>query len=188
MRFVDPRTDGIPNIGQGLLCGLAIITPVACRAPEPPASGPPKARVALVLAGGVLDRLPQTPRPPSDPTLVDAARLRQILVNVIGNAIKFTNVGSVTVIVDAPAGSPYVDIVVRDTGIGIPLHRREFLFQKFSQADASMTRRFGGSGLGLVIVKELVEMMGGTVAIESQGENLGTTVTVSIARGRSTDS
>ncbi|TMQ48177.1 MAG: PAS domain S-box protein [Candidatus Eisenbacteria bacterium] len=119
---------------------------------------------------------------------VDAARLRQILVNVIGNAIKFTNVGSVTVIVDAPAGSPYVDIVVRDTGIGIPLHRREFLFQKFSQADASMTRRFGGSGLGLVIVKELVEMMGGTVAIESQGENLGTTVTVSIARGRSTDS
>ena len=78
--------------------------------------------------------------------------------------------------------------MVRDTGIGIPLHRREFLFQKFSQADASMTRRFGGSGLGLVIVKELVEMMGGTVAIESQGENLGTTVTVSIARGRSTDS
>ncbi|HYR51780.1 MAG TPA: ATP-binding protein [Candidatus Dormibacteraeota bacterium] len=119
---------------------------------------------------------------------VDTARLRQILVNVIGNAIKFTNVGSVTVTVDAPAGSPYVDIVVRDTGIGIPVHRREFLFQKFSQADASMTRRFGGSGLGLVIVKELVEMMGGTVAVDSPGEGMGTTVTISIVRGRSTES
>lgn len=118
----------------------------------------------------------------------DAGRVRQILVNVIGNAIKFTNVGSVTVTVDAPAGSPYVDIQVRDTGIGIPLHKREFLFQKFSQADATMTRKFGGSGLGLVIVKELVEMMGGTVTVESPGEGLGTSVMISMVRGRSTDS
>ena len=118
----------------------------------------------------------------------DSARLRQIFVNVIGNAIKFTKEGSVSVSVETSAGSPYVDIAVRDTGIGIPLKRREFLFQKFSQADASMTRKFGGSGLGLVIVKELVEMMGGTVAIESPGEGQGTTVRISVARGGSTGS
>jgi len=118
----------------------------------------------------------------------DSARLRQILVNVVGNAIKFTSEGSVSVSVETSPGSPYVEIAVRDTGIGIPLKRREFLFQKFSQADASMTRKFGGSGLGLVIVKELVEMMGGTVAIESPGEGQGTTVRISVARGRSTDS
>jgi len=122
-----------------------------------------------------------------DPELLvqaDAARLRQILVNVIGNAVKFTKVGSVSVSVQAPEGSPYVDIEVCDTGIGIPLERREFLFQKFSQADASMTRKFGGSGLGLVIVKELLDMMGGTVKVESPGEGLGTTVVISIVRGR----
>jgi len=125
-----------------------------------------------------------------DPELLvqaDAARLRQILVNVIGNAVKFTKVGSVSVSVQAPEGSPYVDIEVRDTGIGIPLERREFLFQKFSQADASMTRKFGGSGLGLVIVKELLDMMGGTVKVESPGVGLGTTVVISIVRGRSTE-
>ena len=76
---------------------------------------------------------------------------------------------------------------MRDTGIGIPIHRREFLFQKFSQADASMTRKFGGSGLGLVIVKELCEMMGGTVSVESPGEDQGTTVLISLVRGRSTE-
>jgi len=126
-----------------------------------------------------------------DPELLvqaDAARLRQILVNVIGNAVKFTKVGSVSVTVQAPGGSPYVDIEVRDTGIGIPVERREFLFQKFSQADASMTRKFGGSGLGLVIVKELLDMMGGTVTVESPGEGLGTTVVISVVRGRPTES
>jgi len=117
----------------------------------------------------------------------DDSRLRQILMNVIGNAVKFTTQGSVAVRVDAPAGSPYVEIEVRDSGIGIPVHRREFLFQKFSQADASMTRKFGGSGLGLVIVKELCEMMGGTVTIDSPGENMGTTVLISLIRGRPTE-
>jgi signal transduction histidine kinase len=117
----------------------------------------------------------------------DDSRLRQILMNVIGNAVKFTTVGSVAVNVDASPGSPYVEIEVQDTGIGIPLHRREFLFQKFSQADATMTRKFGGSGLGLVIVRELCEMMGGTVTVESPGQDLGTTVRISLVRGRTTD-
>ncbi len=118
----------------------------------------------------------------------DSTRLRQVLLNVVGNAIKFTKEGSVSVSVSTSAGSPYVEIEIRDTGIGIPLHRREFLFKKFSQADASMTRKFGGSGLGLVIVKELVEMMGGTVSIDSPGDGLGTTVLLSIVRARSTPS
>jgi len=118
----------------------------------------------------------------------DESRLRQILMNVIGNAVKFTSEGSVSVRVEASSGSPYVEIEVRDSGIGIPVHRREFLFQKFSQADASMTRKFGGSGLGLVIVKELCEMMGGSVSIDSPGENRGTTVQITLVRGGSTGS
>jgi signal transduction histidine kinase len=126
-----------------------------------------------------------------DPELTvqaDDSRLRQILMNVIGNAVKFTTEGSVSVQVTASSGSPYVDIEVRDTGIGIPLHRREFLFQKFSQADATMTRKFGGSGLGLVIVKELCGMMGGSVSIDSPGEGRGTVAVISLVRGRSTES
>jgi len=124
---------------------------------------------------------------PDIAVIADAARLRQILVNVFGNAVKFTSEGSVSLAVDADFGSPFVEIEVRDTGIGIPVDRREFLFQKFSQADASMTRKFGGSGLGLVIVKELAEMMGGMVRIESPGENRGTSVWISLARAGSTD-
>ena len=126
-----------------------------------------------------------------DPALTvqaDESRLRQILMNVVGNAVKFTSEGSVAVLIESSPGSPYVEIEVKDTGIGIPVHRREFLFQKFSQADASMTRKYGGSGLGLVIVKELCERMGGTVAIDSPGEGKGTSVLVSLVRGRATGS
>jgi signal transduction histidine kinase len=112
----------------------------------------------------------------------DEARLRQVLMNVIGNAIKFTPRGEVAVRVDAPVGSPFVEIRVRDTGIGIAADKRERLFRKFSQGDASTTRKFGGSGLGLVIVKELVEMMGGTVRLDSPGEGLGSTVTITMTR------
>jgi signal transduction histidine kinase len=112
----------------------------------------------------------------------DEARLRQVLVNVIGNAIKFTTEGSVAVTVDASVGSPFVEISVLDTGIGITPEKRERLFRKFSQGDNSTTRKFGGSGLGLVIVKELVEMMGGTVRIESAGDGQGSAVTISVPR------
>jgi len=112
----------------------------------------------------------------------DEARLRQILMNIIGNAIKFTPRGEVVVTMDAPGGSPFVEIEVRDTGIGVAADRRERLFKKFSQADTSTTRRFGGSGLGLVIVKQLVEMMGGSVRLDSPGENQGTVVSITIAR------
>ncbi len=112
----------------------------------------------------------------------DEARLRQVLVNVLGNAIKFTPKGSVTVGVEAPAGSPSVEVWVRDTGIGINEEKRSRLFRKFSQGDTSTTRKFGGTGLGLVIVKELVEMMGGSVRLESTGEGHGSTLTLTLRR------
>ena len=112
----------------------------------------------------------------------DESRLRQVLMNIVGNAIKFTQRGEVRVSVDAPDGSPFVEIRVKDTGIGVPADRRERLFRKFSQADASTTRKFGGSGLGLVIVKELLEMMGGGVRLDSGGDGLGTLVTITLVR------
>lgn len=112
----------------------------------------------------------------------DDARLRQILVNVIGNSIKFTQKGEVRVRVEADSGSPYVSVVIRDTGIGVAPEKMQLLFRQFTQADASTTRKYGGSGLGLAIVKELVEKMGGSVRLESGGEGKGTTVFVTLAR------
>ncbi len=117
--------------------------------------------------------------------LGDEVRLRQVLVNVIGNAIKFTPQGHVSVAVHASPGSPFVDIDVTDTGIGVAEERRDRLFKKFSQADATTTRKFGGTGLGLVIVKQLIEAMGGSVRLESDGEGKGTTVSISVPRAAS---
>lgn len=112
----------------------------------------------------------------------DDARLRQILVNIIGNAIKFTTEGEVRVSLQAEPGSPYVGIVIRDTGVGVAPDKMPLLFRQFSQGDASTTRKFGGSGLGLAIVKELIERMGGSVRLESDGVGRGTTVTLTLAR------
>jgi PAS domain S-box-containing protein len=114
----------------------------------------------------------------------DESRLRQVFVNVIGNAIKFTSKGNVTVGVETPEGARNVQVWVRDTGIGVDAEKQGRLFQKFSQGDTSTTRKFGGTGLGLVIAKELVEMMSGHVRLESPGEGKGTTVTLTLARSR----
>jgi signal transduction histidine kinase len=113
---------------------------------------------------------------------VDESRLRQILVNVIGNAIKFTSKGEVRVRIHAETGSPFVGIEIRDTGIGVAPEKMERLFRQFSQGDSTTTRKYGGSGLGLAIVKELVEKMGGSVRLESEGEGQGATVFVTLAR------
>ena len=100
----------------------------------------------------------------------DVTRLRQILVNVIGNGIKFTNEGEVVVSVTSQAleNAHYqLHFAIKDSGIGIPQNRLDSLFQSFSQVDTSTTRRFGGTGLGLVISKRLAEIMGGAMWVDS---------------------
>jgi CheY-like chemotaxis protein len=121
----------------------------------------------LRRADGVYCRIPEeTP----DAVVGDRMRLQQVLLNLAGNAIKFTEQGEVEVSVRALSqdGEGCLEFAVRDTGIGISPSGQERLFQSFAQADASMTRRFGGTGLGLSICKSLVEMMGGRIWVQSE--------------------
>ncbi len=100
----------------------------------------------------------------------DALRIRQVLVNLVGNAVKFTRIGRITVEVswhEVEAGSALVRLAVRDTGIGIAAEAQTRLFNIFSQVDASTTRRFGGTGLGLTISKRLIEAMQGRIGVVS---------------------
>lgn len=102
----------------------------------------------------------------------DPSRLRQILINLIGNAIKFTDKGEIVVSVAMEAlpteGSLVLRFSVRDSGIGIPKDKQASIFEAFSQADSSITRRFGGTGLGLTICGKLAGLMGGAIWVESQ--------------------
>ncbi len=99
----------------------------------------------------------------------DPTRLRQVLLNLLSNAIKFTHQGQVELTVVRVAGTPeMVRFEVHDTGIGISPATQARLFQSFTQADSSTTRKYGGTGLGLAICKRLVELMGGTIGIHSQ--------------------
>lgn len=101
----------------------------------------------------------------------DAVRLTQVLVNLISNAIKFTEEGGVYVRVTPfkkTAESVCLEILVRDTGIGIPQEKQKFIFERFEQAEAETTRRFGGTGLGLSIVKHLVDLQKGTLTLNSE--------------------
>lgn len=105
----------------------------------------------------------------------DAIRIRQILVNLVGNALKFTDQGSIEVAVDIIKGrkpeDSVLDFAVQDTGIGIPADKLDQLFQSFSQLHPVINRKYGGTGLGLVISKRLVEIMGGSISVESiEGE------------------
>jgi signal transduction histidine kinase/CheY-like chemotaxis protein/HPt (histidine-containing phosphotransfer) domain-containing protein len=107
-------------------------------------------------------------------TLVgDASRLRQVLINLVGNAVKFTDAGSVVLVIartdpGRPAGRSRLRFEVRDTGIGIPDDKIQAIFDSFTQADVSPARRYQGAGLGLAIVRHLVEMMEGTYSVESE--------------------
>jgi CheY-like chemotaxis protein len=109
---------------------------------------------------------PATPRS----VIGDSGRVRQVLLNLAGNAVKFTSRGHVLIAVDClerTADRAMVRVTVEDTGIGVPHDAQKGIFGKFMQADGSITRRFGGTGLGLAISKELVQLMGGQVGMRS---------------------
>lgn len=116
------------------------------------------------------DVAPEVPRT----LLGDAMRLHQVLVNLCGNAIKFTETGSVKVSISLHSadGERMVRVAVIDTGPGLTAVEQGQLFQPFSQMDGSITRRYGGTGLGLVICKQLVELMGGSIGVSSE-KNVG---------------
>ena len=100
----------------------------------------------------------------------DPGRLRQVLVNLVGNAIKFTHHGEIVIqaeLLEEDQGHALIHFAVQDTGVGIPLERQAAIFDRFTQADGSTTRKYGGTGLGLTISKQLVDAMGGRIGLES---------------------
>ncbi|MBX9777837.1 MAG: response regulator [Xanthobacteraceae bacterium] len=97
----------------------------------------------------------------------DASRLRQVLLNLAGNAVKFTDRGGVAIIVEPGVWPGEIDLLVRDTGIGIAPDERDRIFKEFEQADSGIARKFGGTGLGLAISQRIVERMGGRITVES---------------------
>lgn len=126
--------------------------------------GPQASRKHLDLTYKIGDEVPNK-------VLGDAVRLRQILVNLVGNAIKFTPAGKVTVTLKSETKGvehAWLHFAVSDTGIGIAKEKYDLIFRPFVQADVSMTRKYGGTGLGLSICARLVELMGGTIWLESE--------------------
>ncbi|QCP51168.1 response regulator [Trinickia violacea] len=111
----------------------------------------------------------------------DPGRIRQILVNLLGNAIKFTERGSVSIDVGSGEGNAMPPLVIRvmDTGIGIPAEHQARVFDAFDQVDVSITRRYGGTGLGLALCKRMVEAMGGAIDVDSR-EGHGSTFSVTL--------
>ena len=139
---------------------------------------PEARRKGLDFAISVAEEVPDT-------VVGDQVRLRQVLINLIGNAVKFTEGGKVVVRVTAGTtsdGKREFTFAVTDTGIGIPDDKKELLFQAFSQVDASHSRRYGGTGLGLAICREIVELMGGAIFFESE-EGVGSTFSFTIPLG-----
>ena len=123
---------------------------------------------------------------PSDLPVIktDSAKLKQILQNLINNAIKFTEKGQVVVSARLPPSDPHasdrwVEFKVADTGVGIPKEHLSIIFEKFHQVDSSETRLYGGVGMGLYIVKNFAELLGGTIQVESE-TGKGSTFTVTI--------
>jgi len=137
-------------------------------------------RKGLEIVISVSEEVPET-------LVGDHARLRQVLINLIGNAVKFTEEGKVVVHITAgktnSGGKREFTFTVTDTGIGIPDDKKNLLFQPFSQVDASYSRKFGGTGLGLALCREIVELMRGTISFESK-EGMGSSFTFTIPLGK----
>ncbi|MEO0837321.1 MAG: ATP-binding protein [Cyanobacteria bacterium J06643_5] len=112
----------------------------------------------------------------------DTDKLKQVLINVIGNATKFTEKGSITITTEIKNINckSWVTVAVRDTGIGIDTEQQQKLFRPFVMVDGSTTRKYNGTGLGLAISRNLIELMGGTITLESPGINQGTIVKISL--------
>ncbi len=137
-------------------------------------------RVRAAEKGLTLDRIQEGPLPgtvESDPT-----RLRQVLFNLLSNAIKFTDAGGVRVTARLLQQAQLIEIAVKDTGIGISQAQRAALFAPFAQADKSITRRYGGTSLGLAISKRLVELLGGQLSVTSE-VGVGSTFTFTLPTG-----
>ncbi len=121
----------------------------------------------------------------------DPARIRQVLNNLLSNAVKFTASGSVSVQATVPESSEHqvvVKVVVTDTGVGIPEERLGSIFESFTQADGSTTRKYGGTGLGLTISNRLIQMMNGVIEVDSEvGRGSAFSFTVPLARSSSED-
>jgi signal transduction histidine kinase/ActR/RegA family two-component response regulator len=133
----------------------------------------------LVLTSRILPNVPTR-------LIGDPGRLRQILLNLLGNATKFTDHGALAVLVEMDSAPGVLHFSVSDTGIGIPADRLSTIFDSFSQADASTTRKYGGTGLGLAISKRFVELMGGRIWAEStpgSGTTMQFTARFSVAEG-----
>ncbi len=116
----------------------------------------------------------------------DAVKLSQILNNLVGNAVKFTESGRIELLVTKGVEKPegiLLNFVVKDTGIGIPEHKLPFVFDSFTQVSNETTRRFGGTGLGLTITKQLVELQGGSIQVESK-EGRGSVFSINLLFGR----
>ncbi|MBB4657928.1 ATP-binding protein [Parvularcula dongshanensis] len=134
--------------------------------------GPTATKKGVVLSGSETISVP-------DRVVGDPVRIRQIVSNLVGNAVKFTAQGSIDVRASYDVEASSLTVSVSDTGIGIPAAALGRLFQPFSQADATMTRRFGGTGLGLAISKQLAELMQGEISVEST-EGRGSTFRLTI--------
>ncbi len=141
--------------------------------------GPRAQAKGLEIASDVDERLPE--RVMGDPT-----RLRQVLLNLAGNAIKFTETGGVGIVVQSGPGPGEIQFEVSDTGIGIAAEQQARIFREFEQVDGGAARKFGGTGLGLAISSRIVELMNGTIAVESapgQGATFRVTLPLSPAEG-----
>ncbi len=143
-----------------------------------------KAVVALHAAHKRLTLVDETEPVDLPPVMGDRVRVKQVLINLVSNAVKFTEQGWVTLRAQSYPERGYLTIEVQDTGVGIPPEKQTLLFEKFRQVDSSFTRQHGGSGLGLAISKKMVEMMGGRITLSSAGRGCGTTVTFSLPLSR----